>query len=84
MGPIERGQRAAALLQDPLIVEALDGIEQTLRDQWENAVTTDIREELWYTLKGMQRFKNLLTISIENGVYEKALMEKQDATRTSH
>jgi hypothetical protein len=74
----ERGQRADQLLQDPLIVEALDGIEQTLRDQWEKAATTEIREELWYTFKGMQRFKQYLTLAVEQGVYETALMEKEN------
>lgn len=71
-----RGHRAEEILQDPLIVEALEGIEQALHSQWQTAVTSEAREELWYTLKGAQRFKHYLTVIVDNGVFEKALMEK--------
>lgn len=71
-----RGQHAERLLQDPLIVEALEGIEQTLRDQWETATTTAIREELWYTFKGMHRFTQYLKLAVEQAEYS-TLMEKK-------
>jgi len=77
MKAIEKGHRAENILQDPLIVEALTGIEQALREQWTNASTTEVREELWYTLKGLLRFKHYLTVIVDNGVYEEALLEKE-------
>ena len=79
MDQISRGHRASELLADPLIVEALDGLEQLLQSQWLDSTTSEAREELWYTIKGMQRFKQYLRIAVENGDYEKALMEKRDA-----
>ena len=77
---VEKGHRAEALLNDPLIVEALSEIEQTLRDQWDDANTTDIREELWYTMKGMQRFTHLLFLTIEQGEYETIISEKENGS----
>jgi len=79
MSEIERrGQHAASLLQDPLMVEALTAIEQTLQESWIGATTTEVREELWYTLKGMQRFKQYLSLAVEQAEYETALMERTD------
>ena len=79
MSEIERrGQHAASLLQDPLMVEALTAIEQTLQESWISATTTEVREELWYTLKGMQRFKQYLSLAVEQAEYETALMERTD------
>lgn len=73
----ERGQHAENLLQDPLVVDALKSIEQVLQDSWKEAPSAEIREELWYTLKGMQRFKHYFTVAIEQGKFETALMEKE-------
>lgn len=75
----ERGQHAENILQDPLVVDALKSIEQVLRDSWDNATSTEVREELWYTLKGMQRFKHYFTVAIEQGEFETALKEKANA-----
>jgi len=77
----QRGQHAERLLQDPLMVEALEAIEQTLRESWDSATTTEVREELWYTLKGMQRFKQYLSLAVEQGDYETALTEKANGTK---
>jgi hypothetical protein len=77
---IERGHQAERILQDPLMAEALETIEQSIRESWDSATTTEVREELWYTLKGMQRFKQYLGLAIEQGEYETALTEKTNAT----
>ena len=70
MDTIQRGQRSKELLDDPIIVEALTKIEDTIRQTWEDTTSTEHREELWYTLKGCLRFKEYLTIAVQNGEFE--------------
>ena len=67
---IERGERAKQTLQDEVISEALSDLENTLVDSWKAANTTEHREELWFTLKGLSRFKTLLEGAIVSGEYE--------------
>ena len=72
----QRGQRAKEILADPLIVETLDLIEQSLIQTWKESNEATAREDAWYTLRGHQRFINILTTTIESGEYSKALEEK--------
>lgn len=76
MDEIQRGEQAQTVLNDPLVIEALDGIEEIILTQWQEAKETTEREELWYTLQGAKRFRNYLTIVKENGEFEKAQLEK--------
>ena len=73
----DRGHRAAQLLQDPLLLEALDLVEHELTQIWKGANTTlEQREQAWYTLRGHQRFKDILQLALETGKYDQILEEK--------
>ena len=73
----DRGHRAAQLLQDPLLIEALDLVEHELTQIWKGANTTlEQREQAWYTLRGHQRFKDILQLALETGKYDQILEEK--------
>lgn len=75
----QRGQRAESLLNDPLLIDTLDVIEQSLIQAWMQSTDTTAREDAWYTLRGHQRFKSTLITTIESGKYEQALEEKVNA-----
>ena len=74
----ERGHRAAEMLSDPLVIETLDLIEQTIIQSWKETQDVTAREDLWYTLRGHQRFKNVLQSAIENVEFEDRLAEKRN------
>lgn len=50
---IQRGERAAQLLQDELIVEALETIEKEYTERWKNSPVRDAegREKLYLMVK---------------------------------
>jgi hypothetical protein len=78
----ERGQRAAQLLSDPLVIETLDLIEQTIIQAWKETKEVTAREDLWYTLRGHQRFKTVLQSAIENVEFEDKIAEKYNVQST--
>ena len=78
MNDIQRGQRAKEILADPLIKEALTGIEDIILDEWKTQADPSMREELWHTYKGMNRFKTALEIAVTNGEYEVIMKEKEN------
>lgn len=79
MNPIQRGHEAQVILTHPLVEEAFNTIEDALRETWEASTDPSVREELWHTLKGAKRFKQVFTNQIENGEYELTLQEKNNA-----
>ena len=72
----QRGHRAKEILADPLIVEALDLIEQSLIQTWKESDDSTAREDAWYTLRGHQRFVTTLTNLVWTGEYQNTLEEK--------
>lgn len=73
----DRGHRAAQLLQDPLLIEALDLVEHELTQIWKGANTTlETREQAWHTLRGHHRFKDILQLALETGKYDQILEDK--------
>ena len=68
---IQKGDHAKRLLEDPLLTEALDNIEEATINMWKDTVDSKARNELWFTLKGLERFKTQLQSLIEDGVYDK-------------
>ena len=79
MTPEQRGHLSKEILENPLVKEAFAVIEESIHEQWQEAPHSDMREELWYTLKGCQRFKQVFTIAIEQGNYEATLKELDNA-----
>jgi hypothetical protein len=66
---IQRAERAALLLNEPLMAEAFETIETKLRDAWETSPARDVdgRETLWLSIKLLKQLKSHLTSVIETG-----------------
>ncbi|GAF78987.1 unnamed protein product [marine sediment metagenome] len=66
---ISRGNSAASLLQNTLLIEALDSIEQHFREAIENSALSrsDVREEAYHMLCASKVFRKHLTHHIETG-----------------
>lgn len=64
-----RGENAARLLGDKLLVESLDTIEKEIIELWEACPSRDTegREELWKYYKVCKKFKGVLQGAVESG-----------------
>jgi hypothetical protein len=73
---IKDGQAAKQVLENPALQNALNVIENELVEHWKVCSSPELREEIWYTLKGHERFVSTLKTTVEIGEMDKALMEK--------
>jgi hypothetical protein len=66
---ISRGQRAQAILDDPLVGEAFAAIERECLAEWRRAPGRDVegRERLWLMLKMTERLKAHFVGLIDSG-----------------
>lgn len=66
---VERSRLAAELLENPLLLEALDAIEKEVVDSWGNcpARDKDGKEALWQLYKTAQKFRAVLAGYVETG-----------------
>lgn len=64
-----RGERARQLIEDPMIVEALDMIERETIAKWEQtpARDTEGRERLWMFYVVAKKFRNTLQETMDTG-----------------
>lgn len=64
-----RGMRAAELLNDDILKDALDAIEAEVVQQWEACPARDSegKEALWQLFKTSKKFRNILSGYIETG-----------------
>lgn len=60
MGPIEKGDHAARLLEDSFVQELLEEIRREYCREWEEAQSPQSREALWNELQGLKRFTRTL------------------------
>lgn len=76
-----RGEHAAQLLRDPLLVEALEAIEKDILLEWENCPARDVqgREEIWKFFKTAKKFQLILSGMVEAGKLA-SFREKQSIT----
>lgn len=72
---IQRGENASRILEDPLVKDTLTGLESMMIQAWRAASDADIREELWFTLKGLERFRSAFEAAVQSGQYERTLTE---------
>jgi hypothetical protein len=79
LSTIEEGQAARDLLANPLLQESFEFIESTLTDQWAESTDTLVREEIWFTLQGLRRFKSVLELTMTSGQNEALLKEAYNA-----
>jgi hypothetical protein len=77
MESISKGNLSRDVLDNPLVVEAFTNIREALIAEWENNSDSSARDELWYTLKGLERFKRTFEVAVENAVLDSQLQEKQ-------
>ena len=75
MDTFEKGTRSKDILDNPLVKEAFSTIKQALIEEWENQSDPSAREEVWYTLKGLERFKGLLETNIDNAMFDSTMQE---------
>lgn len=81
---IRRGERAQAILADPLVVEAFAGIEADLLAAWRAAPTRDVegRERIWAMLRGLDAARQAFEAHVSTGkvaAHEIALREADKA-----
>lgn len=64
---IIRGQRAAAILADPLVVETFAALEAVYIKQWRDAPSLEAREALWLLLQNLETFRGQFGAYIRQG-----------------
>jgi hypothetical protein len=66
---VSRGQRARAILDDPLVDEAFAAIERECLAEWRRAPARDVegRERLWLMLKMAERLKAHFVSLVDSG-----------------
>jgi len=62
-----RGERAAALLRDPLITEAFDALEEKYVSGWKDSSSTEGRETLFQMYQALMVVRGHLTEVVETG-----------------
>jgi hypothetical protein len=66
---IARGERAQAILDDPLVVEAFAALERACIEEWRRAPARDVegRERIWVMLKLCERLREHFASLVESG-----------------
>lgn len=66
---LQRAREAEAILNNPLVVEALDAIERRYMEQWAGSDLEDVksREFAFRMYRSAQLFRILLTKCVESG-----------------
>lgn len=77
MDSIQRGERAKQILNDQIVQDAFQEIEESLIEIWKDNRCTEDREELWYTLRGFQMFKQCFESTIQDGQFDRAQLEQR-------
>jgi len=74
-----RESRAKSLLSDELFNEAFDTLEKDITDAWNHTgiQDTEARENLWLSLRLLERIRLHLTSIVETGEMAKKLEEYQ-------
>ena len=74
-----REEHAKRLLTDPLFVEAFEVLEKNLQNSWSasGVSETEAREQIWLSLRLLERIRLHLTSIVETGDMAKKLKEYQ-------
>lgn len=74
-----REEHAKRLLNDPLFVEAFELLEKNLLNSWSSSGVNEIdtREQIWLSLRLLERIRLHLTSIIETGDMARKLKEYQ-------
>jgi|TARA_R100001463_G_scaffold35555_1_gene77265 hypothetical protein len=74
---VDREAKARNLLNDPLYKEAFEKLEEEINNTWYNSSVKDVesREQLWLSLRLLERLRLHLTSIVESGEMAKKLKE---------
>ena len=74
----QREEQAERLLNEPLLVEAFAELEKNLKNTWEYSSVgdTDAREQVWLSLRLLERVRLHLTSLVETGEMARILKEQ--------
>ena len=74
---MDREARAKNLLNDPLYKEAFEKLEEEINNTWYNSSVKDVesREQLWLSLRLLERLRLHLTSIVESAEMAKKLKE---------
>jgi hypothetical protein len=80
---IRRGERAQAVLADPLVAEALAALERAAIDDWRATAPRNVeaRERAWLMLQLAQRFRAHFESLVANGTLAKGRLTALDRER---
>lgn len=76
---LERARHAQALLDNPLLIEILDGMKDSYVNTWLSSKSEDIetRERLYLQAQLVDDFARELRIIVENGAITKAILKRR-------
>jgi hypothetical protein len=74
---MDREARAKNLLNDSLYTEAFEKLEEEINNTWYNSSVKDVesREQLWLSLRLLERLRLHLTSIVESGEMAKKIKE---------
>lgn len=77
-----RGEHAARLLSDPLLVEAFETIAERYEAAWKTSPARDVegRERLWLMRKCLDQVRGHLTSTVETGQMASVQLEERGLT----
>ena len=82
LNPVERGERARALLENGLLREALDGLDAHYTQAWRQARTVEAREDCHrYVLLTEKLIADLTSIATTGALERERLAELEGARR---
>lgn len=76
---LHRAEEARQIISNPLVAEALDGIEGNVLEWWEksNIKDHDFREKCWAIYCASRSFRKALQTHIETGKMARAQVEQE-------
>lgn len=71
-----RGERAKALLENPLLTEAFDTVDDALVQIWRDAKTTELREQAHIAVKLLPRIRQAIEAHVKEGELARKKLEE--------
>lgn len=71
-----RGERAQALLDNPLLNEAFDAVDATLVSIWREAKTVDVREQAHIAVKLLPQIRQVIEAHVKEGELARKKLEE--------
>ena len=71
-----RGKRAAAMLDDDLMIEAGEAVEAAIVDAWKREMNPERRQVLWCELQAVHRVALWLNQAVDDGAIAKRQIDQ--------